>query len=220
MNRHSSQTTACGLAELSRPPSRHDNPFATCWTRPGAIAFQFDDGQSTGELVAKLAAQGWWGAIVGPHGSGKTTLLETLMPILRGAGHHVRAISLRNGQRRLPCCFFRMERALVIIDGYEQLGWLERARLKHRCRRVNHELLVTTHSPTSIPTLIRLAPEERLVRQLVADLTAHVSTPITPADVAASHARFGSNVREILFDLYDRHERRRRAERTFIRAGT
>ena len=25
-------------------PSRHDNPFATCWTRPGAIPFRFENG--------------------------------------------------------------------------------------------------------------------------------------------------------------------------------
>jgi hypothetical protein len=37
-----------------------------------------------------------------------------------------------------------------------------------------------------------------------------VSTTITRADIAASHACHGSNVREILFDLYDRHEAGRR----------
>jgi hypothetical protein len=101
-------------------------------------------------------------------------------------------------------------RSLIVIDGYEQLGWLQRARLKRRCRRAGHGLLVTAHAPTNIPTLIRLAPDRRLVQQLVLDLTAQVSTPITPADVAASHACHGSNVREIFFDLYDRHEQRRR----------
>jgi hypothetical protein len=43
-----------------------------------------------------------------------------------------------------------------------------------------------------------------------------VSTPITDSDVAASHACHGSNVRELLFDLYDRHEQLRRAERTTV----
>lgn len=211
MNPPSVSNAACGLADATNPPSRYDNPFATCWTRPGALAFRFDDGHSAEQLVAKLAAQRWWGAIVGPHGSGKSTLLKTLKPALLAAGIRIHAITLRNAQRQLPPGFlsFDRDRVLVIIDGYEQLRWLERARLKHRCRRANHGLLVTTHSPTSIPTLLRLAPEERLVQQLVGDLTAHVSTPITPADVAASHACHGSNVREILFDLYDRHERRR-----------
>jgi hypothetical protein len=104
--------------------------------------------------------------------------------------------------------------ALVIIDGYEQLGWLERLRLARYCRRARLGLLVTAHSPRRIPTLIRLAPDRNLIEQLVADLAARVSTPIKPIDVAASHACHGSNVREIFFDLYDRHERLRRRERT------
>jgi len=41
-----------------------------------------------------------------------------------------------------------------------------------------------------------------------------VSAEITAEDVAASHACHGSNVREIFFELYRRHERRRRTART------
>ena len=73
------QLTNCSIEPNAKgPPSRHTNPFATCWTRPGAMAFQFPPGESAERLVAKLAAVGWWGEIVGPHGSGKSTLLETL----------------------------------------------------------------------------------------------------------------------------------------------
>ena len=71
-------------------------------------------------------------------------------------------------------------------------------------------LLVTSHTPTGIPTLIRLRPIEHLVEQAGRRFVRRVSTGITPADVAASHACHGSNVREIFFDLYDRHERLRR----------
>jgi hypothetical protein len=48
------------------------------------------------------------------------------------------------------------------------------------------------------------------LQKLVADLAARVSTPITLVDVAASHACHGGNVREVFFDLYDRHEKLRR----------
>jgi hypothetical protein len=37
-------------------------------------------------------------------------------------------------------------------------------------------------------------------------LTARIASPISAADVAASHARCGSNLRELLFELYARHE--------------
>jgi len=216
----------------SPPPSRRGNPFATCWTRPGALAFRFAEGLGAEQLVARLAAQNWRGEIVGPHGSGKSTLVETLKPALGAAGCRVHAIALRDGQRRLPTDLGLGEgeapaeprdmhacgsaeaspsRALVIVDGYEQLGWLGRLQLKRHCRRTGAGLLVTCHAPTGLPTLIRLSPDQRLIEQLVADLCAEVSTKIAIADVAASHACHGSNVREIFFDLYDRHEMLRRA---------
>ena len=208
-------------------PSRRDNPFATCWTRPGALPFRFGEGQSAPQLIAKLADQNWWGAIVGPHGSGKSTLLESLKPALSHAGRRLLAIALRDGQRRLPrefCDAFvvrTVERdSLVLIDGYEQLGWLERLRLARRCRRASAGLLVTAHASTRLPTLIQLAPNQRLIERLVADLCVEVSTPISTEDVAASHACHDSNVREIFFDLYDRYERKRRSERTRTAAAT
>lgn len=215
MNCHTTQTAACGLA-APHPPSRYDNPFATCWTRPGALEYRFSGAQSAEQLLAKLASQNWQGAIVGPHGSGKSTLLETLKPALRAAGRRIFAVALRDGQRHLPraCLSWSHDQALVIVDGYEQLAWLERVRLERHCRRAKLALLVTAHEPNRIPLLVRLDPNRQLVRQLVADLAARVSTPITTADVAASHACHGSNVREIFFDLYDRHERLRRGGRS------
>jgi energy-coupling factor transporter ATP-binding protein EcfA2 len=206
------------VSQLAPPPSRNDNPFATCWTRPGALPFYFTGGESAIKLVDRLAEQGWWGAIVGPHGCGKSTLLEALKPVITDAGCHIRAITLRNGQRRLPPEFLASvapsaseRHALVIIDGYEQLGWLERLRLHRRCRRAGCGLLVTAHAEIGLPKLIRLAPNERLVQQLVAELASRVSTRISRTDVAAIHACHGSNVRETFFDLYDRHEELRRA---------
>jgi hypothetical protein len=59
-----------------------------------------------------------------------------------------------------------------------------------------------------------LSPERGLIERLVADLCAQVPSHITRDDVAASHASRSSNVREIFFDLYDRHERLRRKIRT------
>jgi stage III sporulation protein SpoIIIAA len=164
-------------------PSRHSNPFATCWTRPGALPFRFDEGASAAAFVAKLAAHNWLGQIVGPHGSGKTTLLATLAPLLQAAGRRVE-----------------------VVDGYEELSRVTRWRLRQRCFRSRSGLLVTSHRPMGLPTLIELAPDRALLEQLVAELCADAATPITRADVDASHGRHGRNVREILFDLYDRHE--------------
>jgi hypothetical protein len=195
-------------------PSRHTNPFATCWTKPGAIAFRFADGLSADHIVQQLRDNGWWGEIVGPHGSGKSTLLVALEPALAAAGRTVHAVALRAGQHHLPRGFLShalsSSAALVIVDGYEQLRWPDSAWLKHRCRRAAAGLLVTSHQSTGLPTLARLTPDLSLVRELVALLAERGETPVSLADVDACFACHGSNVREIFFNLYDRHERKRR----------
>ena len=208
------------LANHSRVPSRDSNPFATCWTRPGALLYRFPADMSAEGLLDKLATLNWRAAITGPHGSGKSTLLETLKPLLTGAGKEIVASTLRDRERRLPDEQVRArqiaisthgpDRVVAIVDGYEQLGCFERWRLIRRCRRAGCGLIVTAHAPTCLPTLIKLAPDRALIMQLVSDLCGEVSNCITPEIVAASHACHGSNVREIFFDLYDRYERSRR----------
>jgi hypothetical protein len=198
------------------------------------LPFVFPDDLTAEQVVAQLSAQGWRGEIIGPHGSGKSSLLEALKPALESAGCRIQAIALRDGQRWLPRGFAAWERdapagppqqdgaagaspshgarRLMIVDGYEQLGCLQRLWLKRRCRRASAGLLVTSHAPTGLPTLVTLVPDVELVQRLVARLARRAATRITPADVAASHAVHGSNVREILFDLYDRHERHRHVD--------
>ncbi len=201
----------------SLAPSRRDNPFATCWTKPGALAFRFENGQSLERLVAKLAAQNWWGQILGPHGSGKSTLLAALLPALSAAGRPIREIELSHRSRRLLCDLVAPNHGeIIVVDGFEQLNWLTRLQLKRRCRRAGAGLLVTAHVPMGLPALIQLSPSRRLIEQLVAALCAQIPSGITSGDVAASHASHGSNVREIFFDLYDRHERLRRKIRTAV----
>lgn len=199
------------------PPSRASNPFATCWTCPGAIPFQFPRGESAEQLVSRLAEQNWWGEIVGPHGAGKSTLLESLKPLIVAAGQRVLAISLHDRQRRLPSELLRQVRAqsqmLVIVDGYEQLSRFRRLTLRWRCRSTQVGLLITSHSRTGLPLLTQLNPDRAVVDSLVATLTAERPSRITPADIDASHAVHGSNVRELLFDLHDRHESARRSNR-------
>lgn len=206
------------VSPQSLPPSRYSNPFATCWTKPGALPFQFPAGQSAESVVARLAATNWRGAIIGPHGAGKSTLLATLVPALKAAGRYVNTITLRDGQRCWPPGFLRHALAppqpLLIIDGYEQLWGGGRIGLDLQCRCAAAGLLVTSHASTWLPTLVELKPDLQLVMQLTVHLRRRVPSPITLDDVAASYACHGCNVREIMFDLYDRHERASRAART------
>lgn len=192
------------------PPSRYSNPFATCWTRSGAIPFQFPVGVSAAHVVERLAAANWRGAIVGPHGSGKSTLLAALWPELSNAGWNVAVIALRGGLRRLPAGLLQSalaaDRPLIVVDGYEQLHRASRLALRWRCRRAASGLLVTAHAPVDLPTIYRTRPTLESTQAIVSTLTERIGSPISAADVAASHARCGSNLRELLFELYERHE--------------
>jgi hypothetical protein len=191
-------------------PSRYTNPFATCWTRPGAIPFQFAADDSAAHCLARLAASNWRGAIVGPHGSGKSTLLEALRPGLVDAGWNVAVIALRDGQRRLPAGWLRSslaaDRPLIVLDGYEQLSRASRLALRWRCHRAAAGLLVTAHSPVDLQTIYCSGSSLQLSCAIVSRLTARIASPISAVDIAASHARCGSNLRELLFELYARHE--------------
>jgi hypothetical protein len=209
--------------------SRAGNPFATRYTRPGAIAYLFPAGQSAASLVDKLARQGWWGEIVGPHGSGKSTLLAALAPQIEAAGRSVAWRQIRpwpvdsadaqrvTGVRNVPAKFAAVtagcdlwnESTQVVLDGYEQLSWWWRRRVQALVRRRGAGLLVTTHQPLGLPPLAQTAASDALAQDLVAHLLAGKESPVTPADVAAAYARTGGNVRETLFALYDVHQSRK-----------
>lgn len=191
------------------------NPFATRWVRPDAVAYQFPTGVSAPKLVARLAAQKWRGAVLGSHGSGKSTLIHTLIPVIERAGGSVRHVKLHDGQRRSP-----QDVALpapgdapgvFIVDGYEQLGWWSRWKLKSACRRTGWGLLVTSHAPCGLPELYRTEVSLALVLQLVDHILPPSDRLIQADDVARALAAHPGNVRDTLFALYDLFEQRRRA---------
>lgn len=191
-----------------------ENPFCTRKVRPGAMAFLLPDGQSPADLVDRLRRFNWRGQIVGPHGSGKSTLLATLRPEVELAGVATLSVELHDGRRRLPLDWKRLGRlpapALLIVDGYEQLGRLHRWRLKRLCRRRGLGLLVTAHADVGLPELFHTAATLELARAIVDRLQCEHRAHVTAEDVAEVFPRHGDNLRELLFELYDLYERRRR----------
>jgi ABC-type cobalamin/Fe3+-siderophores transport system ATPase subunit len=177
------------------------------------LRYRFPDDQEAGQLVANLRCNRWWGQIVGPHGSGKSTLLATLVPELERAGRNVVLVRLHSWQRTAgtgPITGNQWSVATqVVVDGYEQLGRLRRFRLRSAVRRAGAGLLATAHAPVGLPDLAQTRTDVQTVLRIVGDLVASQPVTIGRSDVVARfHARQG-NVREILFDLYDLHERRR-----------
>src|SRR5436190_6874871 len=158
----------------SQMPNPASNPFATRFTRPGAIPYLFPPGQSAVGLLDVLRNHDWWGEIIGPHGSGKSSLLAELLPLLEAPGRRVEVYSLHQGDRTLP-----MSKAVVkawnqetqiIVDGYEQLSWWSKRRLQGWAKAHGAGLLITAHEPMGLPSLFRTQPTLDLARKIVSKL--------------------------------------------------
>jgi len=196
---------------MSESAARPSNPFATRFTRPGAIPFQFPPGDSPQQLIDRLSQQAWCGQIIGPHGSGKSTLLASLSPALAAAGRQVVLVRLHEGQRRLPPEVNPrtwQASTQLIIDGYEQLGWFARFRLRRWQARRGCGLLVTAHAAAGLPTLWHTEPTAERLAALVAQLLNRSQLePAERALVDKTFERHRGDQREALFALFDVFER-------------
>lgn len=196
-------------------PAVSGNPFSTRHVRPGAIPFLFPTGVSCELLLERLAVAGWRGQIIGPHGSGKSALLATLIAGIRTLGRDVELIELHDGQRRLPGALRGLSDlpagALVVVDGYEQLAFWNRLRLRRFCGRKGLGLLVTAHGPVGLPTIFATSPDPALAQRIVQYLLGPQPWPIGLEDLQGRFTRHQGNVRDLLFELYDAYEQSRRA---------
>lgn len=194
------------------PPARGDNPFATCWTRPGAIPWCNVAGFEVSRLATAFL-RSRVGQIVGPHGVGKSTLMVAIGHLLVEQGLSVHFWTLHAGRCRQPPRPKTPSGSVLLVDGAEQLTWRERLRLIRQCKREGILLLATAHSSwqlLTLPVLARLAPTLSLAKRLFAELSTQHPTLVQSADLAASYRRQRGNLRDVWFELYDLHEERSR----------
>jgi len=179
-------------------PAR-DNPFAV--HRVLRERYRLD-GAGWAALLARLEAQRWRGAIVGPHGAGKTTLLEDLAVRLEAGGRRVRWVRLNSENRCVPRGrLVGLEaRDLVLLDGAEQLGWVRWRLLRWQVRRAAG-LIITTHRAGRLPTVQRCGANPELLRELVSALGVTLGVD----EATGLYARHRGNIREALRELYDAH---------------
>lgn len=195
------------------PPSREANPFATCWTRPGALPYEPVSTPVVAAVIERLRRFGWYGQVVGRHGAGKSTLLEALVEPLRHEGiEPIRWDAAQGASMARPG-------ELLLVEGFERLPM--RLAIGHliRWRRAGQAFLVTTHAAPlamrlAVPVVCRMEPEVALLRRLFERLTARRPTRVTMAQAEESFTRHRGNLREVWFDLYDLHEAHRPLGRT------
>ncbi len=99
---------------------------------------------------------------------------------------------------------------LLIIDGYEQLSFLSRAKVVWLTKRKAVGLLITSHRRTSVPTLIETQVDVALAEQLL-DQLLPVDLPDREKLMNAPHIsqlldRHDGNLREVFMQLYDEIE--------------
>ena len=137
------------VAVLSREPANKSrqssswtppvNPFATRFIRPGAIPLLFSANESLELWQSSWQAAGRRGQLVGPHGSGKSTLMEWWARSLVEQSIPVQRVTL-TAQRPRPLQHTLFDwssvtpETVAMIDGYEQLTWMQRWRIKSAVR--------------------------------------------------------------------------------------
>ncbi len=193
------------------PPVGRHNPFATRFTRPGAVPPL--DSLGLPLDVAALARRARClgvSAIEGMHGAGKSTLLAALASTLADSGllaGRIRSRSRRDGPIVARAVFRSRPGTMLCVDGWETLGVLQGALVSHVARYRGVGLIVTVHRPGRMATLVHCTTSPALLGRIVADLPDHGGL-IAAEDVVDAYAAHGGNLREALYDLYDRFERR------------
>lgn len=202
---------------MTLPTSRDTNPFATCWTRPGALPYLANPSASVDEALTRLESAGWRGQFVGPHGVGKSTLMLALAERLEEQEVRVEACDLSGGAApSIPASDI-----LLMVEGFERLSRSERIACMRRWRRSGCGYLVTTHRPIRsfwrpLAVVATLRPDRQLLDRLFDRLTSSRPTPVTRDDARRAFLRHDGRLRDVWFDLYNRHERLTRDERTAV----
>ena len=192
------------------------NPFATKFTRPGALPYWDPavlDERPSAKIVEGLANHNGFGSIVGPHGSGKSTLAYAVARLFLLQGGQVAWYTLNERGRwtRRPIeaepiiepSRGDVPRKVWIVEGWDRLTTPRRWMLRQRARLFGHGLLVTTHADCELPIIWRTSANAQLLRRLIEKLAPGFSSNFSDQDLNRLLDEYKQNVREILFLLYD-----------------
>lgn len=222
-------------ARPSAKPEDWVNPLATRYVAPGKLSWIEVGTVELSQLTSKFAnlrrAQ-----IIGVHGSGKSTLLENLVPMLGQVVLRQDPSSQPQDESSKPAdfssnasavCWFSVRRGAwvmdslmqfvstqkfcgtLVVDGFEQLNWWQRLKIKWWVGRCDCRLLVTAHKNMGLPLLFRTSISEDLARRviqqafLVARGTADLPETVQRLPWEDLLRKHRGNLRECLMDVYD-----------------
>jgi hypothetical protein len=181
-----------------------DNPFAS--DRLLTVRYRLD-GLAWEALLRRLAQMKYRAAILGPKGSGKTTLLEDIEPRLQALGFVTHALRLTEDQPLFPPAWTRQFLGglsaddFVLLDGAEQMSQGAWWRWRRGTRKAGG-LLITSHRPGLLPTLLECATTPELLADIVSELLKGKDMP-DEARCRALYSRHRGDLREALREMYD-----------------
>lgn len=186
------------------PLRARENPFATAHVLK--VRYRLRDHTWDG-LLDNLQRMHYRAAIVGPEGAGKTTLLEDLQPFIEALGFQVTWLRLTRDQPRFALgALARLTttltpRHIILFDGAEQLGWWRWWRFRWCARRAGG-LIITSHRPGLLPTLLNCRTSEELLADILSTLL-HEPAELLRPRAALLHRKHRGNIRDALREMYD-----------------
>ncbi len=168
----------------------HENPFRNS----RAQGLRFRGPLPLDQLVARLAALGYRGTIVGPEGTGKTILLRELEAELAASGLGTKLLRFDD-----PALLHGVNQETVLmVDGAEKLLWPVHAFLALTTAR----LVVTSHGRREgLPVLLQCGADPELMVELVIELAGADAALLARARQLFDDKR--GNVRAVLSALFD-----------------
>lgn len=204
-----SRSTTAGEAGADAAGTRV-NPFATRYTRPGAMP-PLDAAGRPLDVAALLARLGTGCCVIeGLHGRGKTTLVRGLLAAAAAdrATSFVQVRSWFDAHAALAAVATIPAGGVIGLDGWERLPAPCRLMIIVAARQRRLAVIATAHRPVGLPVLARCESSPAVVTAILERLPDHGGR-IVPMDVADAYARHRGNVRDALATLYDRFEERR-----------
>ena len=176
--------------------------------------------------------------IVGPHGCGKSTLAFALAQNVSHRFDDLHSIILRrNGYGFSPpliewnfeppfCQFVEAtigssKTNLIIIDGIESIGPVQRRLLINQYVKQNFTVLLTTHRRLmGIKTLLRLRPDLTQFMSIVKNLQSNTDRLLSLEVAEQSFHKHRSNYRDAMWSLYDHWEAQCQCSRSAVQQET
>ncbi len=181
-----------------------ENPFDPA--RLAHLPFRFPPGTTWETLMAKLAAQNYCAAIVGPLGGGKTSLLEQLSSRIEALGFEPKLfrIASETGMKEKERLVEELRRIVkpgfILLDGAEQLSTRQWLPVRGAASKAAG-FVITLHRVSRLPILFECEPRPPLFEAIVHELT---GAWLQAGEAQLLLARHHGNVRAALGELHDR----------------